>query len=276
MIRSGSVVVVAGLIVIGCGPSAETPRPSTATPIVTRETAYREGHQLYLLQQFDSAAVHLQASLALDSTYLPPLRDLAQLHYERGMFLGDAKSPQRTEAFRTSRTYFIRMEALGMREAEVYERICELSVALEDDRTFVRYARKSAELYPFDRQYYNLGIAYYQATDFQNVIKSQKEAKDKFPTSPYLGAFYRQLGRAYRKVDRDQTAERVFTEGVRAVDARLRVLGQGGNLSTPEMERLREDKIGMLLELKRLHQIYRAEEKMRAVDNQLREAGYDH
>jgi tetratricopeptide (TPR) repeat protein len=131
-------------------------------------------------------------------------------------------------------------------------------------------------LYPFDRQYYNLGVAYYQAGDFQNVIKTQKEAKDKFPTSPYLGAFYRQLGRAYRKVDRDQTAERVFTEGVRAVDARLRMLAQGESRSSPESERLREEKIGMLLELKRLHQIYRAEEKMRAVDKQLREAGYAH
>jgi tetratricopeptide (TPR) repeat protein len=130
--------------------------------------------------------------------------------------------------------------------------------------------------YPFERQYYNVGLAYFAAGDYANVVKSQKEALEKFNNSSYVGGYYRQLGRAYQKLGRDQTAEKTFVTGVQAVDARLAELAKSGPVSTIEEEkkRLLDDKVGMLLALRKLHQTYKAQEKLKQVERQLKEAGY--
>jgi hypothetical protein len=48
----------------------------------------------------------------------------------------------------------------------------------------------------------------------------------------------------------------------------------GGGTASAEYGRLQDDKIGMLLLLKRLHITYREAEKLAQVERQLREAGY--
>jgi hypothetical protein len=111
--------------------------------------------------------------------------------------------------------------------------------------------------------------------DWAGVVKSQREASEKFRESQYTGAYYRQMGRAYMKMDRDQTAERTFAAGVQAIDAVMaEVKKSGGGTASAEYGRLQDDKIGMLLLLKRLHITYREAEKLAQVERQLREAGY--
>jgi tetratricopeptide (TPR) repeat protein len=226
--------------------------------------------------QFPDAEENLRRAVALDSAYVDALVDLASLAYDQAIREEGETNPRRLEKFRVSRGFFARAEALGYHDASAYERLGELSVALEDERGFLKYARKSAEQYPYDRQYYNLGLAYYGVGDWQGVVKSQKDATEKFKQSPYLGAYYRQTGRAYMKLDRDQTAERTFVAGVAAVEARLasiRKLG-GEYRGRDDFRRLSDDKIGILLLLKRLHTTYKAADKLEQVDRQLKEAGY--
>jgi len=65
-----------------------------------------------------------------------------------------------------------------------------------------------------------------------------------------------------------------FIEPVRKrVDASLAQLKKGK--SSPDYRRLMDDKIGMLLSLKRLHQIYREADKLEEVEKELKEAGYE-
>jgi tetratricopeptide (TPR) repeat protein len=260
------------IMVSSCSTTREAAKP---TGSVTKEEWYRQGHQLYLARQLDSADATLRQASSIDSLYAAPLSDLASLNYELGMQVPE-KSPLRVERFRTARSCFARVEALGIDDAEVYERLCELSVVLGDGRGFLKYARKNAERYPYDRQYYNLGLAYFGAEEYQNVIKTQKEATEKFKESPYVGAFYRQLGRAYMKIGRDQTAERVFDAGLLAVDRRIAELKKSGgdDKSGEPYRRLMDDKVGMLVSLRWLHQTYRATEKLERVERELKEAGY--
>ena len=167
------------------------------------------------------------ASASMDSSFQQPLRDLAQMQYERALLEPD-KSRKRTELLRASRAQLIRLEARGDRDADVYERLCELSSTLGDDRTFLTYAKKNAELYPYDRQVFNLARAYYDVEDYQGVIRTAKDAVEKYKESQYVGSFYRILGKAYTKIDRDQTAERILVTGLKATDARIAVAKNAG------------------------------------------------
>jgi tetratricopeptide (TPR) repeat protein len=181
----------------------------------------------------------------------------------------DEKSPSRAEHLRASRQYFSNLEGLGEHDPELYDRLCELSLATGDNKSFLSYAKKSVDQYPFDRQYYNLGIGYFNVGDYANVIKVEKLAIEKFRTSPYMSSYYRQLGRAYMKMDRDQTAERTFDDGLRIVIERL-----GARTSPDDFRRLMDDKIAMLLSLKHLCQRYHKDDKLKQVEHQLQEAGY--
>lgn len=275
MIRKAVLVTLAG-IVLGlqsCGPGGETSRP--VIPEST-EHIYQRGHQLYLEMRLDSAANVLKLAASRDSAYLPPVTDLASLYYDLAMKEDGETNPRRLELLRASRSYFAKIEARGVRESNVYERLCEISLTLNDSKSFLKYAKKNVELYPYDRQYYNLGVAYFEAEDYNGVIRSQKEASEKFKQSFYVGGFYRQMGRAYGKIGRDQTAERTFTTGVLAVDVRLAELRKsGGDYRMGDgYRRLIDDKIGMLLALKKLHQTYKEPEKLERVERQLKEAGY--
>jgi len=266
-------VALLGLIV-SCGPAPETVKPTTV--IEEKEAMYHRGHQFYLEQEFDSAQVMLKMAVALDVSYVPPLTDLAQMHYDLGMREAGEKNPKRLEQFKKARDYFATIDALGSKGSDLYERLCELSFALDDDRAYLKYAKKNAEAYPYDRQYFNLGSAYFMTGEYQNVIKTQKEAIERFKGSPYGGSFYRQLGRAYMKMDRDQTAERTFDTGIKTVDAAISELKKTNSdyKASDAFRRLMDDKVGMLVSLKGLHQTYRATEKLKQVERQLQEVGY--
>lgn len=271
--KSALLVILLGLVA-SCGPAPETVKPTPA--LETKEGMYRSGHQLYLEQQFDSALVMLKKAVDLDASYVPPLTDLAQMHYDLGMREAGEKNTKRLEQFKKARDYFAKIDALGSKGSDLYERLCELSFALDDDRAYLKYAKKNAEAYPYDRQYFNLGSAYFMTGEYQNVIKTQKEAIEKFKGSPYGGSFYRQLGRAYMKMDRDQTAERTFDTGIKTVDAAISELKKTNSdyKASDAFRRLMDDKVGMLVSLKGLYQTYRATEKLKQVERQLQEAGY--
>jgi tetratricopeptide (TPR) repeat protein len=256
------------LLLASCGPSRET---GTNTE-ETKESVYMRGHRLYLTMQREEAEHELRRAAAMDSTYRDPLVDLGSLCYEAGK---KEEGPRRTEELRKAREFYARAENLGYRDAAAYDRLCEICTELEDPHGFLRYAKKNAEQYPYDRQYYNLGVAYFAVEDWAGVVKSQREASERFRESQYTGAYYRQVGRAYMKLDRDQTAERTLTAGVQAVDAVLAGAKESGGGGNPEeRKRLQDDRIGMLLLLKRLHITYREAEKLAQVERQLREAGY--
>jgi tetratricopeptide (TPR) repeat protein len=274
-VRVLPVVLLFGLVWAACGPSPETAKPPIST-VDSKEGFYRLGHQFFAENNYDSAEVYLKKASAMDASYLAPLNELAQMHYTLGIQQPGEKNPKRLEHFRKSFAYFVKLESQGSKDSEIYERLGELSNALNDDKSLVRYAKKNAEIYPYERQYFNLGFAYFQVGDYQNVVKTQKEAIEKLKGSTFIGSFYRQLGRAYMKLDRDQTAERAFDAGMKAVDD---VITDQGNMDgnfklTEAYRRLIDDKIGMLISLKSLHQTYRANDKLQKVDRQLKELGY--
>jgi tetratricopeptide (TPR) repeat protein len=274
----GLTVLLLSVLVGSCAAPQQTPPPSRekSLPKMTKEGLSKEGHSLYLRQHGDSAAVLLEAALALDSSYRPALEDLAALYYDCATLPDQKSEGKKRECLQRSHICFARLEALGGRDAELYERLCETAVALGDSVAFLRYARSYAERYPYDRQYYNLGLAYLGVSDFQGVVRSQKEALNKFATSEYIGGFYRQMGRAYMKLDRDQTAERTLAAGVQAADARMSAIERSGaaDASGAALQRLKDDRIAMLLMLKKLHQTYRAADKLDDVERQLKQAGY--
>lgn len=257
-------------LLASCGPSSESLKPA---PGESKEVLYATGHRLYLRHELDSAVVVLRRASDLDSAYLPPVEDLASLYFDKGMKELE-KSQGRKSNLMLARNFFARLEAKGTALAEVYERLCEISVALDDDRGFLRYARKDAEKYPFDRQYFNLGVAYFNVGDYANVVKTQREAAGKFKQSAYIGSFYRQLGRAYMKQERHQTAKQVFESGVKIIDQRIEELktGAGEIKSTDAYRRLLDDKIGMLTSLRWLHQTYKEPDKLERVERLLKEA----
>ncbi len=269
-------ILVPGLIFVSCGPAPETTKQPQPSSLDTKEAFYKVGHQFYVEQNFDSADVYLKKASAMDASYLAPLNELAEMHYTLGMQQSGEKNPKRMDHFRKSFGYFSKIELRGPKDTGIYERLSELSNALDDDKALVKYARKNAEVYPYDRQYFNLGFAYFQVGDYQNVVKTQKEAVEKFKGSTYIGSLYRQLGRAYMKIDRDQTAERTFDAGIKAVDSVIadQKKTNTGFTSSDEYRRLMDDKIGMLISLKGLHQTYRASDKLQKVDQQLKDLGY--
>jgi tetratricopeptide (TPR) repeat protein len=272
-VGQSGVALVLLTVLAGCGPTGEPKRPELSP--MTSDALYRAGHQYYLASQYDSAVVLLHQASRADSGFVEPVRDLAQLQYEWAMRTPE-QSRERTEHLRAARTAFARLDALGDHSSGTYERLCEVCVALNDGRAFVRYAKKNAELYPYDRQLFNLARAYFEVEDFQNVIKCARTSIDRFAGSPYVTSYYRLLGRAYMKIDRDQTAERTLVAGVNEADVRLAELrNEGAGRGNERWHRAHDDKINMLLALKQLHATYRAADKLRQVERQLKEEGYD-
>jgi tetratricopeptide (TPR) repeat protein len=260
-------------VLAGCGPTGETPRPEPAP--LSRDAAYRAGHRLYLESAYDSAAVLLKRAHAMDTAFVEPVRDLAQLYFEQGMRAPE-NDKARAQHLRASLEYFKHLDGIGDQPSDLYERLCELCVALNKDKEFVRYARKNAEVNPYDRQFFNLARAYFEVGDYQSVITSTKESIERFKSSPYITSFYRLLGRSYMKVDRDQTAERTLVAGVKSADTRIADMRkQGAAQSSDQWRRAHDDKINMLLALKQLHTTYKADDKLRQVERQLKEEGYD-
>lgn len=254
---------------MGCGPSDETARLSSPPPA---EELYRAGHQYFLERNLDSAAALLDRSVATDSSFAPALSDLADAQYARGMAITETGNPGRLALFRAAREALSRLETLGTVEGSVYDRLCELSVSLDDSRAFLRYARKNVEKFPYDRQYYNYGVALYQTGDYDGVVKAMKEAIEKFRFSSYLGGYYREQGLAYMKIDRDQTATRTFESGVTAVEKILAGLKKDESTSG-DVRRLSDDRTGMLLSLRKLYATYKQGDNLERVERILRHAG---
>lgn len=258
----------------GCGPAAESTKTETTPPIsLAKEAMFERGRQLYFQQSLDSAQTMLNQAIAIDANYREPIEILAPLHYDLAMRSDGQK--KKAEQLRKSRDYYVKLESFGSKDSELYERICEIANMMNDDKTFVKYAKKNADAYPFDRQYYNLSVAYANVEDWNTLIATMKKAVDKFKDSPYIGSFYRQLGRAYTKVDRDQTAEKVFYSGLSSIDGKIAELRKGSDeyRSSPEFARLNDDKIGILISLKNLHTTYKAMDKLAQVERKLKELG---
>jgi tetratricopeptide (TPR) repeat protein len=272
-------VVLLGMFAValaasGCGPSKETTVPPPPAPVaVTAQTLTLEGRRLFAAGEIDSASAALAQAVRLDSTYRPALEQQALMFYDI-MMRGQKNDPRRLSASRSAREAYMRLERLGGGEADLFDRICELSLELGDDRTFLRYARKNAERFPYDRQVYNLGLACIRTGDYAGAVKVLKEATEKFSGSAYIGGFYRQLGTAYAGLDRDQTADRTYVAGVKAANARLEGAARG-TLPAADRQRLMDDKIAMLRALKKLHQTYGQTDRLKDVERQLKEAGYD-
>jgi tetratricopeptide (TPR) repeat protein len=264
------------LAVSGCGPAKETAAPPPPlSRAVTPQSLTLEGRRLYAEGDMGSASAALARALQLDSTYRPALEQQALMFYD--LMMREQKNEQRRlSASRTAREAYVRLERLGAGDADVCDRICELSLALGDDKTFLRFAKKNAERYPYDRQVYNLGLAYNRTGDYAGAVKVLKDATDKFSSSAYIAGFYRQLGRAYAGMDRDQTAERTYVAGVKAANARLAEQSKGASpAAVADRQRLTDDKIAMLLALKKLHQTYKHADLLQEVERQLKDAGYD-
>jgi len=254
-----------------CSPSVETAKKPA---VATVETLYGEGHAYYVDRNLDSAAAVLRRAVAADSGYVPALTELADVQYELAMRMSTEDDPARLSLFRSARSCLVRLEALGNGESGLYERICELSVALSDNRSFLKYAKKNAEKFPFDRQMYNLGLAYYQTADYPSAVRVLREASEKFKSSSYIGGFYRTLGLAYMRQDRDQTATRTLETGLQAVDKKLaEVRPAGQNPSSPEIRRLSDDRIAILMTLRKLFTTYKEQQKLERIERLLRDAG---
>jgi hypothetical protein len=91
VLLKGMILILFG--VAGCGPSAETPREEPAP--LTKEGLYVRGQKFWIERQADSAAAYFLRSAAMDSSFHQPLRDLAQMQYERALQEPD-KSRKRT------------------------------------------------------------------------------------------------------------------------------------------------------------------------------------
>jgi hypothetical protein len=107
-------IVCAAALYPSCKPAEEAAQPALPA---TREDVFREGHQLFLLRQRDSAEVRLRQVVAMDSTYRPALQDLAELWYERAWELRAEETRAHDVAMRTAFRYFARLETLGQGEA---------------------------------------------------------------------------------------------------------------------------------------------------------------
>ena len=265
-------LMMLSLAMAGCPPTSNETTMLSSAPL-TKEALFGKGHLFYGQLQFDSATVYLTQAVRHDSLYADPIVDLAALHYDLAM-QNNTGASEAAGLFRLSRDYYDRADKLGWQDSELLERLCDISVRLDDQPSFLRYAKKNAKKYPYDRQYSNLGLAYVEAGEYQEGIKFLKSAIEKFPNSTYIGSYYRQLGRAYYKVDRHQTAERTFYDGLKAVDTKLMELEKLASPSSVSQERLRDDKIGMLVTLKGLHLLYKDGEKLANVEKQLKELGY--
>jgi tetratricopeptide (TPR) repeat protein len=268
----GELKQAVSIVLAGCAASSpEVPKPGPAK--ATRESLFGKGHRFYVEGQADSAAIYLKESLRLDSTYLPPLEDLTMIHYNHAM-ANAIPDAQRRDDFQSALHYAIRMEEHGKTDAATYELITELSNTLGQDDTFLLYARKYMERHPGDRQAYTFGLASARAGDHPAVIRSQKEAIEQWPYSAYIGGFYRLLGESYFAIDRQQTAERTFAEGVKVVDRRI----LDGRNNDPEFEatmlgRLNESRTAMLSGLRKIYRLHGEDKKLQEVEVLLKDSG---
>jgi tetratricopeptide (TPR) repeat protein len=255
------------LTLTACG-SAEKATTSVEKDdgLETKETLYVAGHSWYSSGRHDSATIYLERSRSLDPSYAPPLRDLAEIYYASSLTgIGEG----RVENMRSARGCYAKLDSLGHADEAVYDRLTELSHGLGDSRMFLLYSEKQVRLFPGDRQLYNLGLAYFRNNDFQKVIETQKEAIGEYPHSPYAAGFYRLLGDGYYNVDRQQTAERTYEEGVRVVAARAKEMKDSDPkfTATQEFRQMADNYDAMVASLKKIYRLHGKHDKLRELEN---------
>lgn len=260
------------LLLGGCASSDRSEREGGGSPVLTKESLANEGRRLYREAAFDSARHFLEAALAIDSMYLPALRDLGQLSYRNGL-MKQPESVGHEAEFRSALVCYRRLESAGYQDRELFDRLTEITHTLGERDLFLEYAEKQAEHFPGDRQQYNLGLAYSDHGRFQEVIASQKAAIPAYGHSPYIGGFYRLLGDAYAAVDRQQTAEKTYKEGVAAADERIEFF----STADPEFRSgsmyvlLSENRRSMLVSLRRIYRLHGKTRELEEVNKRLEE-----
>lgn len=253
------------LVATGCGTTKEG--SSSAPPLPeTKESLYTRGHVLYQEGRHDSAAHYLERSRALDRAFLPPLNDLAEIYYVAGMA---GAGNERESNLRAALGCFEALDSLGQADETTYDRLTELSYQLGETDVFLFYAEKQIARYPGDRQSYNLGLAYFGSGRFQKVIETQKEAIEKYPHSPYIAGFYRLLGDGYFGIDRQQSAERTYEEGVRVVPERVRGMKEADTefIATTEYRHLADNYKAMLTSLKKIYRLHGKQDKLKQLES---------
>jgi tetratricopeptide (TPR) repeat protein len=267
--------VLLGALFASCANREEAVRSAAAPPAPPgREDVYREGHRLLQAGEFDSAAVVLEQARAMDSLYRPPLQDLALLKYDRALRSPEG-STARTTAARSALAYYAALERLGQQDEETYERLTEMARLAGDGEAFLRYAQAGARRHPSDRRVYNLALALTEASKYKEATDVLNTGIRSYPVSGFQGGFHRLLGNAYLRMDRDQSAERTFTEGVKIVDRMLEEMERSDPeaLAGGDGSRMREDRTSMLRSLKKLHQTYGRKKELGEVEQRLRAEG---
>jgi len=252
------------LVVMGCGTATKTTTPDAAPE--TRESLYARGHAWYAEGRHDSATVYLERSRSVDPTYLPPLNDLAEIYYVAG---AAGQESERRKNMRAALGCYAAIDSLGHADEATYDRLTELSHSLGDTDLFLFYSEKQVRHYPGDRQLYNLGLAYFGSGNSQKVIETQKGAIGKYPHSPYLAGFYRLLGDGYFNIDRQQTAERTYEEGLHAVDESVRRMKEAnpGFTETAEYIQLAGNYRAMLASLKKIYRLHGKQDKLSELES---------
>ena len=252
------------IVVMGCGTATKTTTPSAAPE--TRESLYARGHALYAEGRHDSAMVYLERSRSLDPTYLPPLNDLAEIYYVAG---ATGQESEREKNMRAALGCYAAIDSLGHGNEATFDRLTELSHNLGETGLFLSYSEKQVRLYPGDRQLYNLGLAYFGSGNFQKVVDTQKGAIGKYPHSPYIAGFYRLLGDAYFSIDRQQSAERTYEEGLHAVDKSVKGMKEAnpGFIETAEYRQLAGNYKAMLASLKKIYRLHGKQERLRELES---------
>ena len=104
---------VLGMCSMACAPTSGTVRTAE-----TKEQIFLLGHRLYLEQHLDSASVVLSRALEIDSAYVQPLVDLAEIQYDLALREGSGK--KRPQQLRLSRDFYARAEVSGAHDPGIY------------------------------------------------------------------------------------------------------------------------------------------------------------
>ena len=254
-----------------CGSSGSITESKPEPPRAADQLAQfsSAGHAHYVGARYDSACFYLEKARAIDHHEPRVLMELGESYYAMGMELPNGT--QRERNLRMALDRYATIDSIGKADAGTYERLTEVSHLLGDTQLFVHYAEKQAAVHPGDRELYNLGLAYFDARNYQKTIETQKGAIQKYPHSPYIGGFYRLLGDGYYEIDRQQTAERTYQEGVKVVDSRVADMkGANSQFSTSsEYRQLADSRRSMLLSLKKLYRLHGKKKELDEVDRLL-------
>jgi tetratricopeptide (TPR) repeat protein len=267
MIAPRFIFVLLFSVIAGCGSPEKTTTSTGSVPAVeSGESLYSMGHSWFVNGNYDSAIVYLERSRSIDRTFSPALRDLAEIYYAGGI---TGVQSERERNMRAALECYATLDSLHQADDAMYDRMTELAHGLGEKDRFLKYAEKQVKRFPGDRQLYNLGLAYLGVGEFQKVIETQKGAIEKYPHSPFIAGFYRLLGDGYLGVDRQQSAERTYEQGVTvAVDRALEMKEADPRVAeTPEYRQLADNHKAMVASLKKIYRLHGKQEKLKELES---------